>query len=407
MWICLKLREGAEEADVACAASAMAACRWGIDQVPIYVALRPVVHLRGTFDRGDIYLLGSMTSFFLWATELMAGQDCRGDLLTLASQAVEMKDEKLGVLEILELVSLLLGTNQDVLNLHPEDGKWLFEAGNRHMKDTGSLLLEALSIMGEESGAEGMLDDVTRLEAEGGDLVLVVRNAVDFPGEDEHEVRIRLAAELLQRTEELVAAMETPGATVPFSKGPGLQLGTVLGLFNKFGVLSFLPVEIPIDLSGLEPGQAVALLTMFFQDSVAFDYGALFGNPIGLRTFIPSMEATPESQGGIGFQMEWECPDETAETGLPLAAKGFVCSKEAELVDLPHFVGTDSEIDADGDPPPLPYLIWADPTWGGFLAVADDPLAPVSDSTQYVSPTLQSTNLAVHLWLKSFVALLQ
>ena len=55
---------------------------WTIEQVPIYVFTRPVINLKGTFDRADIYLLQSSNAFFLWFTELLAAQDFHTDLLT-------------------------------------------------------------------------------------------------------------------------------------------------------------------------------------------------------------------------------------------------------------------------------------------------------------------------------------
>jgi len=173
-------------------------------------------------------------------------------------------------------------------------------------------------------------------------------------------------------------------------------------------LIRFLPIELPIDVSGFEPGQLAAILSVMLGDSIGFDFGTLFQNPVGLRCLLPLMRKVAEPTGPQDFWMEWECPDETAVgNGAPAAAKGFLCSAEAELVDLPHFADTPFQIAPDSNPSPLPYLVWEDPTWGSFLYAnelfLDNPSSPAS----FVKPDLAATNLAIHLWLAPIVGLLQ
>jgi len=186
-----------------------------------------------------------------------------------------------------------------------------------------------------------------------------------------------------------------------------VQLGVVLGFAARLDLLRFMPVEIPIDLSGLHPGDVTALLAMFLGDSLGFDYGTLFLNPIGLRSILPQLLKDPEPMGPEDFWMEWECPEETAENGAPTGPAGLICSQQAVLVDGAHFQGTEYEIEADGFDSPLPYAVWEDPTWGGFLQVDQNYLEESGENAAFVEPDLHLTNLGVHLWLKTILGLLR
>jgi hypothetical protein len=378
---------------------------WTIEQVPIYVFTRPVVNLRGAFDYGDVQLLLSANAFFLWFTELFAGQDFHTDLLTIAYSALDLQDNGADLFSILELASTLMASDPQFLELHHEDGEFLFERGGQHMWDIGFYLVEGLYNQSNEPGEVN--GHAVAIDYRDGNPVMVITNRVDFHSQEEEVLSIEFAGELLSQADELLAAFDSPGDYVPFSRGPAIQLGIVLGMFSKLDLLRFSPVEIPIDLSNLEPGQVTALLGMFLGNSFGFDYGTLFQNPIGLRQILPLMLKEPEPQGPEDFWMEWECPGEIEESGSPAGAGGFVCSATAELIDAPHFVGTEYEIPADGLPSGLPYMVWEDPTMGGMLGVDELYLDNHGDPQNFVTPDLRLTNLGLHLLLEPIIGLLR
>jgi len=378
---------------------------WVIEQVPISVFTKPVVNMRGRFDLADVHFILSTNALLLWFTELIAAQDLHSDLLTMAYSAIVQRDQGLDVFGVLELASFLMASDSRFLELHQQDGAYLFKQGSQHIKDTGYYLLHGLELL--ENGDDGFEGEVTWLEYHKGNPVLMLRNRVDFHTQEEEIAAIEFHTELLDRSWELLDAMETPGEVVSFTAGPVLQLGITLGFANKLDLLRFMPVEIPIDVSDLEPAEIVALLSMFMGDSLGFDFGTLFNNPIGLRSILPIMVAVPEPSGPEDFWMEWECPAETEETGSPISAGGFVCSGNAELLDAPHFIGTVHEILPDEFPSALPYLVWEDPSWGGFLAVDEYYLDSTGDPQNFVVPDLWLVNLGVHLWLDPISGLLR
>jgi hypothetical protein len=404
--ILLFLRKGFAEAEPGFAAIQDVDFRFDIEGVPIYVQTRPALVLRGKFDIADVRLLAGSNAFFLWFTELLAAQDFHSDLLTAAYAGMKAQDEGLDLFSILDLLGHLMASDSRFFTLREDDGEALFHAGMQHMVDAGSNLVAGLALL-EELSAEEEPDEAISVTWDGDDVVMVVRNQVDFATLEEMPLEIVFAPELVEASQSLVERMQIPGEVVPFSAGPAVQLGTLLGFAARLDVLKFMPVEIPLDVSGLQPGQVTTLLALMFRDSVGFDYATLAANPTGLRTLLPLLMKSAEPVSPADFWMEWECPGETAETGAPTAAKGFLCSKEAELVDAPHFDGTVHAMPADGHPSPLPYLVWEDPTWSGFLLV-DHHFPPMgTGEPEFVKPDLPLANTGLHLWLGQLVGLLQ
>jgi hypothetical protein len=376
---------------------------WTIEQVPVYVFTKPVVNFKGTFDRADIYLLQGSNAFFLWFTELLAAQDFHTDLLTAVYGALTARDEGVDLLSILDILATLIASDERFFQLHETDGEALFEAGQRHMREVGEFLLLGLLEQSEgEEGAEQAFSVVYEVNGP----VLYINERVDFLTGEPELLAIKFDQELLDLTADFLERMETPGEYVPFSHSGALQLGTALGFATKLDLLRFMPVEIPIDLSNLEPAQVVSLLTLFLGDSIALDYGTFFQNPAGLRTFLPRLLKVPDPAGPEDYLMEWECPGDISEAGTPTGAGKFLCNGEAELVDSGHFADTSFSIDADGLASPLPYMVWDDPTWAGLLAVDEFYVENGGDPANYISPDLYWTNLGIRLWIESLLGLL-
>jgi len=377
-----------------------------VDEAPLYVLTRPIVNFRGKFDLADVYLLRSSLSFLTWTMELFSAQDFHTDMLTAVYEGMALRDKgKIGVWDVLPLVSQLMAADQRFLTLLSGEGEEIFQSGTQHVKASGAFLLEAIALLEEQGGeAEG---EVTALFEKDDMKSIVLSYRVDFDSGEEEPVELDFSTEQLALAQNLLDAMDTPGTAIPFAEGPLIQLGAVLGFAAKLDLIRLLPVDIPIDLTNVGPAQATALMSVFFGNSVAFDYGALFAKPVGLRAFLPLMAKLADPKLPQDFWLEWECPGETAETGFPAKAGGFVCSKDAELVDGDHFQGTAHEFAFDGLASALPYLIWEDPSWGNVLKVDVLYIDEMGSPSDFQDPDLRLTNLGVHLMLEPLVGLLR
>ena len=244
--------------------------------------------------------------------------------------------------------------------------------------------------------------DVTRLEWDQGERIIVLHNHVVLDGYEgtEEPLRIRLHQDVLNATEDLVEALGVPGTVVPFSRGPGLQLATILGLAAKLGIVEQTGIPLPVDITHLEIDQILTLLTGFFPDVLGFDWAGFNENPAGLRILLPLLQDPGPTDEWL---LSWECPDDLFHDGFPSGPGGLLCGVE-ELVDSPHFTGTPWEMNADDHVTKLPYLIWEDPTLGGLVyvdAAWDDGGVP-----DWQSPDNQRLNTGIHIWLDAIMGFL-
>mgnify|MGYP002641051739 CR=1 FL=1 len=372
---------------------------WTIEDVPIYFNTREFIVLHGRFDQGDYHLLRASNSFFLWFTGFLAALDMHTDLVTAVATGFEIKDD-LSTGAILGLVVFLLDSDSRFLGLDKANGEALFNAGTLQMKAVGTHLLAALDFFeNEDSGSE---DDVSRYDIDGDNLVIRIQSRLDADSWEEVPIALYFSPDLIQATEDLVGALNSPGTVLPFSRTLGLQLSTVLGVLVQLGFLDHFPLTLPVNLNGLQTEQVWAVLGTYLQDSIGLDYATLFLTPTGLRTFLPMLSGSGLAEGSLPF--EWECPEEIAENGAPLKLAGFVCSIAATLTDAPHFVDTPYEIEADSYPSALPYMIWEDPTLASLVQVD---VAFNIDDPDFVQPNLQELNWGIHTFLSGFMGLLR
>lgn len=372
--------------------------QWVTSGVPIFFNTRPFVLMEGRFDRGDLYLLRSATSFFLWLSDFLLAQDFNSDLVTVVSLAMADKND-LDLEAILMLVRMLIDSNAEFLGLQDINGRELFDEGSTAIRNCGEDLWAALQYLESEdlSGPE----DVTSYDNDQGTLVLVFRNLYNPETGESLEMRAEFSPTILSRIETLVNAMSTPGAILPFSQSLGLQIAAVLNWMNQFGILGQFAINLPVDVSGLQLEALHGVLSMFLADSFGFDYVALAEHPHGLGSLLPLLGHNTEP-----FPVEWECPTDTTETGWPTGTGGIVCGKEVELLDAPHFVSTEWEMPTDGIASPLPYLLFSDPTLGGWIFVnvnADDPHA----DPEWVQPDQALVNLGLRWFLAPVQGLLR
>ncbi|MBM4372272.1 MAG: hypothetical protein FJ098_11500, partial [Deltaproteobacteria bacterium] len=375
---------------------------WSIERAPLYYVTRPMLVYRGRFDLGDVHLLRAVNGLCRWITALLAAQDLETDFAygMVVANVIESGNDVSPSL-ILEALSYLLSASDGFLTLEGDVGVELFEDGAEVMTAVGEHILAAAAWIEDESPAA---DDVSFLEWDGGDRYLVLRNRVVLEGYEgtEEPLRVRLTDDVLTWTAELVASLGEPGSVVPFSRGPGLQLATILALAAKLGIVEQMAIPLPVDITHLEIDQIHTLLTGFLPDVLGFDWAGFHEGPAGLRLILPRF-TDPKNPSG-GWLLEWECPADLIHEGFPSGTGGLLCGDGAELVDAPHFVGRPWELPADGQVTKMPYMIWDDPTLGGLVYV--DQAFGTGAATDWRAPDNTLLNFGVHRWLDTILGLL-
>ena len=142
------------------------------------------------------------------------------------------------------------------------------------------------------------------------------------------------------------------------------------------------------------------LLGGFFPDVLGFDWAGFHQVPSGLRVLLPLLQDPVDDETWL---LSWECPEDLLHDGFPSGSGGLLCG-DVELVDAPHFVGTPWEMDADGNVTKVPYLVWEDPTLGGFVYV--DAAWKEDGGPDWQIPDNQQLNAGLHLWLGPLLGLL-
>ncbi len=297
------------------------ALAFDVEVASVYDGPRPLLLHRGRFDRGDLLLTRAIARFAVGFVDIFYGQDLRGDVATLVTF---LADQGVGggfdLSTLSELLGYLLATDQRFLTLHPDDGVAAFLEAREVLADWGPDMREALEAI-EAAPAEPGVDEVSTAEPlGGGGYRLTVRGRVVVDGDAlvEEDISIEISPDVLA------------------------------GLFTIEGLAELLAALIPAP--------------------AAFDMGAFYANPVGLRAILPLGEA----RGGFGedrLMASWECLEDLDASGFPQGAQGFVCSADANVTDAAHFVGTPQALAADGYASGFPVMAWEDPTWNGLLYV--------------------------------------
>lgn len=323
---------------------------WTIDRAPLYYVARPMLMYRGRFDLGDVALIRAVNGLCRWLTALLGAQDLATDFSYAMVIAQKVQGGGVDPMVILEAAAYLLGSSPQFLGLNDTDGEALFFDGGDMMHDVGAHILDAVAWLEAEAPTD---QDVTRLEWEQGERIIVLHNRVVLDGYEgiEEPLRIRLTDDVLEATAGLVAALDEPGVVVPFSEGPGLQLATILGLAAKLGIVDQMGISLPVDITHLEIDQILTLLVGFFPDVLGFDWAGFHQAPAGLRVLLPLLQDPAEAGAWL---LSWECPDDLWHDGFPSGPGGLLCG-DKELVDSAHFEGTPWEMDPNGHMTKLPY----------------------------------------------------
>ncbi len=374
----------------------------------VYLGLQPNVVYRGVFDGGDLHLLRATV------VEVVAAQDWRADLLGLLQ---ELRGG-LGGINFATigriLGTLLLGEAGTFFDLHPADGAAIFAVGPEHLAAVGREIGAGLRWMVAHHAEQDERPQVSWVEplrpgASLDDGVRVVMNATvrvdpDTGERVEDELRAEFSPELEATFLKVSSSFAQPGALVPFREEVLPILASILQVALQYGLLSSVVDSLPIDPRVLDHAGITQALDLFLPLPVALDPGTFFVEPAGLRVVLPQVEDGSPPR----FVAEWECLADLDEAGYPSGSLRMLCGEEAELSDLPHFLGEPWETEADGWLARTPYLRWDDPTLNGLLWVDQEAieLAAPDAPGRFAPATLRTLNAAVAVGLAPLLNLL-
>ena len=375
--------------------------------VPVSMGVKPMLVFRGAFDAGDVQLMRAIGSFATGVFDFLAGQSLDTDLMTLLGEMSHGLSGSLDFPKISRIVAYVLDQDDRFLRLDPVDGERLFVDARQRFAAVGPALRDALAAA-RTPAAGGM--DVSLVEVHGGDSTLTVccRVRTDADGKTvEEPMSFTLAG---QTVDAFVAASDSI-----LAKGPAVTLhGAVLPILAtlvsagaRSGVLDAFGLKMPagIDLAAFEIEDLSMLLKGLLPNAVAFDWGAFFSKPVGLRAWLPAVTTGKGHLEDI-IRAEWECPGDLQPDGYPTGSLRLLCAKGAALADGPHFVGTPDEIPADGVASGFPVFVFPDPTLNDLAHVDLDSAVGDADSSHFALADRASLNSALALVLGDVLGLL-
>lgn len=377
-----------------------------VEAVPVSLGIKPTLMFRGVFDAADVHLMRAVADTAIGVLDVLAGQDFSTDVLTIAGVVQEGFD-KVDGRAIFGILAYLLNEDARFLTPHPKDGETLFDDARERFGAAGGHLVAAIQALAAEGPAGEGVSWWQPDADEGGTLHVCCRVLRTADGAvTEEEMTFGLTAEILAAFRDASDSIRTPGHRVTLHGAVLPILATMVSVVSQTGLLEGIQVSLPIDLGGFEIAGISALLGSLLPNVVAFDWGAFFEHPVGLRAWLP--EVTHGGQGGLTDTViaEWECPGDLDTHGFPSGTLGLFCAKGAALVDGPHFVGGPFEVEADGIASPVPVLAFADPTLNRLIHVDLDGVPGGRDASSYEPADLRTLNAALARLLAGVLSLI-
>lgn len=380
---------------------------FNVEAVPVYLGIKPKILYRGVFDAGDVYLMGAVSDTVIGIIDVLAGQDLTTDVLTMVGFfKAGITGGGIDAKAIFEIVAYLLLQDERFLTLHATEGLTLFNDSRDRFGAAGPRLLAGLE-KAQELG-DGP-DEVSLVESiTGPTKVLRVRSRVIYDGEgvaSEEDFVFHLTDDILQAFQDASNSILNPGQPVTLHGAVLPILAVMVSLASQASILEVVGLDLPIDIGAFEIPGVVGLLASLMPNVMAFDWGAFYENPAGLRAWLPAIT----SDLGLFKDTviaEWECPDDLDENGYPQGQLGLLCSGDAELKDQGHFEGTDFEIAADGLASGFPVFAFEDPTLNGLAMVDLDGETGSADASSFVVADGAALNAALATLLEGILALI-
>ena len=339
-----------------------------VERLVVYNVTQPFLAYRGEFDRGDVQLMRSVAQTALFLVDVLRTQDLRAPILELVMQVRQSGFD--GVRTVLEAVGGLLAYSPETFGVHPEDGAAAYAEAAEMLAGLSESLDAALDFMRDEAirepaGSEPQVSTLRPGATAGVEqLVLSAGAVVGDDGEiGSRELVFYLPDGLPTGLRAIRESVRSAGTLVAWEDGPRWLLAAIAAVVLKLDIVGEIDIGgIPLRPDRVTIDIIAQLLGELLPLPIACDFGTMFGTPAGLRDFLP----TPTSDGR-SLVMEWECPAELADDGLPDGAGQILCAQGGE--DAGHFLGSPHETAPDGLVSVFPYFAFTDPTLHGLVHV--------------------------------------
>ncbi len=381
--------------------------RFEVEAVPVFLGLKPRLLYRGTFDEGDALLMRAVASGLIGILDTLAGQDLTTSLLTGVSLVQDaMAQGGLDAPLVLKILAYFLNEDVRFLTLEPVEGPLLFVDARARFGTAGRFLVQALDRI-EALGAGD--DEVSWVDLTSGGVVLRVRSGVEYDAAGVAVEKV-LSFDVSEATRQAFVdssnSILEPGRPITLHAGVLPVLVTMVAALAKTGVLEVLGLDLSLNLAALAINDVLSLLTGMLPNVLAFDWGAFYEVPVGLRTWLPVTTASNEGLMQDLFEMEWECPEDLQADGFPTGWQRILCAEDAVCVDAPHFQEHPDAIAADGKASRLPVFRFPDPTLSSLLQVDLNGVDGGADASTYQPATSQSLNRALDAIVEGWLPLL-
>ena len=385
------------------------------DKLPIYLGLQYPTYIKGEIDNTDVYIFDSMSRMFALALEFINAHQFKGDIGMVVNRIEsDYWGGSIDAEVILPIIAFLLNSSEDFLSFRP-DG-----LGLEKIDTSKDLLLVAMENLILAAGAaeaeldteDDQDDDLFTIiyDRRTPKLMLNVYSEEQDPetGRDKKITMEFVAPEHIDAINSISKQIKNGGDPLPFDTDimPVVASMAILpvgfGLLERFGIDLGLPYDI------ITPEVLTGLINGFVDLSIiALDLKAYYDDPLSLREMFP-VWTSDQPRFENTLLMEWECPAETADDGLPNGSAKFFCVGD-ELEDLPHFVGTQYEFAADERPARSPYVAMQNPDFSGAFYVDMEALDLPDSSVepQWQKADQRSFNAALAELLVGIVGLLK
>lgn len=383
------------------------------DHLPIHLGIDEYAWISGEIDDADVFIFDGMARMAGAIFNLVEAHSIRSDLYAVVSKVASNATmlDNLDLPIILGMVTYLLNGDERFLSLRED-------VGVEKMNSVRELLMGALedNILAAQAAEEewevdkDQDDEAFSVVDDKGEKIFVMnvwRHNAEL-GEDKMDAIPILDPDIIVAVNDLRDHLKNGGDPVPFDNTLSLVLSSALMIPIGYGMLDYLnlsPQELlGLEYSNLEPGTLNALLLYILNmNVVALDLHTFFENPVGLRQLLP-LWSTDQGLFENTMYIEWECPAELLDDGLPNGSGTFVCAGSTEtvpdtLVDAAHFqsLPDNYSIDADGHTVKSPYIAMQDPTFNDalYLDIKKLKLESYPDDPQWQKADQLSFNAAL------------
>jgi len=389
------------------------------DHLPVYMGLKEMRWMSGEIDDADVFIFDGMARFAATFFEFLAGHSLKTDLYGIIPLIEAGVLNEMDVMSVLGIVTYLMNEDDNFLKFRGPNGS----DGLASIENTRLLLLGALedALMAAEAAEDewgtdsDQTDEVFSVEEDRQKNKSLVLNVWRYTedGEGIKEAYPIITSEVVLAVNALRNQIATgnDGTPIPMHNEVTLSLSAMLMLPIGYGLLDYFGFDLEEQLGLtpdlLSPNMLSTTIRAIMNVSVmAFDFYAYYQNPLPLRDMLPAYTTDKEGFDNTMY-MEWECPAELTDDGLPDGTAMLFCAgAENTFSDVAHFVGTDYEIPMDGVAVATPYIAMQSPDFGGLLYV--DPISMglegYPEEPQFQKADNLSFNAAVAEVLKGVLA---